>query len=126
MSARACLEEAIRLGDHYQLAINDFMDEFRRASREARETMIRDALGSSEASGLHARKLAALIAAVTSALAHEANLVAPPWTALHVSPEPFFVLPARTFAMRVRLMLESPPPFRNRRVFVPETYLERA
>jgi hypothetical protein len=119
MSARACHEEASRLGEHYQLAINAFVDEFRRADVTTRAAMLVTPLASTD-------KLAALVAAVVSSLAREANIRAPSWTSGLASPEPFFVLPAKGFAMRVRLMLESPPPFRNRRVFVPENYLSRA
>lgn len=42
------------------------------------------------------------------------------------SPEPFFIPDARSYALRVRLMLESPPPFRVRKIFVPASYLDRA
>ena len=69
--------------------------------------------------------LEALIAAVVSYLCHEAGIPQPSWVEGVTSPSPFFVLPAKSFAMRVRLLLESPPPFRNRGVFVPENYLSR-
>lgn len=119
MKAIDCLVEARRLGDHYQLAINELIDSFRRAAPEQRRSALEVPI---ETMG----PLEALIAGVVSSLCHEAGHPLPPWLASVRSPEPFFVLPATSFAMRVRLMLESPPPFRNRRVFVPESYMSRA
>ena len=103
----------------FQRLINAFVDEFRATGGPQREAMI--AVGPSRP-GAHA----GLVAAVVSALCRERGMVPPPWVALIYSPEPFFAFPAHGFALRLRLMLESPPPFRARNVFVPENYLARA
>lgn len=113
------LAHARALGDDYQLAINAFVDEFRRVSMGAKRDLVAPPIVQGE-------WLEALMAAVVSYLCHEADVPQPAWVEHVKSPSPHFVLPARTFAMRVRLLLESPPPFRNRGVFVPENYLSRA
>ncbi len=102
-----------------QRSINAFVDEFRRTTRDQRWAMISkgpDACGAAEG----------LIAAVVSALCREVSMPPPAWVGRTNSPQPFFAFPARGFALRVRLMLESPPAFRCRNVFVPENYLSRA
>ena len=119
MTIADCLTEARLLGDDYQLAINSFADEFRRAPVEIKQQMVSTPIAQGQ-------WLEALLAAVVSYLCHEAGIPQPSWVEHVTSPTPYFVLPARSFAMRVRLLLESPPPFRNRRVFVPEDYLSRA
>jgi hypothetical protein len=110
----ACQDEA-----HFQLHLNEFVDTFRAATAGRRREMIADG---PRRSG----RLEGLIAAVISALCRETKTPAPDWVAHVHSPEPFFVVPARGLALRLRLMLESPPPFRSRNVFVPENYLARA
>jgi len=119
VTARECLAAAKAAGPDFQRAINLFIDEFRRADAAARRMLVEDPIGTPGA-------LEGLVAAVVSALCREAGMEAPPWVSQVYSPEPFFAFPARSYALRLLLMLESPAPFLIRNVFVPENYLSRA
>jgi hypothetical protein len=119
MKATECVERAGAAGPHYQLAVNEFIDEFRRSATAERERMVAEPIA---AMG----KIEGLVAGVVSALCRETATPAPRWLQTVGSPEPFFAFPARSYAMRVRLMMESPAPFKIRNVFVPRDYLSRA
>lgn len=105
--------------EHFQLHINGFIDDLRRVPVENVRGLL---LPGPAAEG----QLPGLVAAIASAICRERGVETPEWVGRTGSPTPFFLLPARSFAMRVRLMIESPLPFKIRRVFVPENYLSRA
>ncbi|MGH7327683.1 MAG: hypothetical protein ACREJX_04975, partial [Polyangiaceae bacterium] len=70
---------------HWQLWINQYLDDFRRAS--ASERAISVASGPS-----HDGKFEGLVAAVVSALCRETETSAPAWVATTRSEEPFFAV----------------------------------
>jgi hypothetical protein len=102
-----------------QLHVGAFVDDFRRASNDARERLVADAPTTEG-------RREGFVSDALSALCRKVGIPVAPCVAVTGSPEPFFAFPAKSLAMRLRLMIESPSPFKIPRVFVPENDLLRA
>jgi hypothetical protein len=121
LTAAECYERMLRLDTpaERQRILNQFIDDFRRAEAAERSESVATPIASSDA-------LAALVAATVESLCVELGCRPPGWLQGITSPEPYFAFGARSFALRVRLMMDSPPAFKLRRVFVPSNFLDRA
>jgi hypothetical protein len=118
MTASELVEPCAREPD-YQIRVNAFLDEFREAPVAVRREMVAAA---PERDGW----AAGLVAAICDVLCRESGIELPEWAQRTGSPHPFFAFSARSYELRVRLMLESPPAFRARKVFVPQNFMTRA
>lgn len=121
LTATECLARlrSVEVPGPRQLILNQFIDDFRRADANARLAAVEAPIFSEDG-------LAALVAATVESLCVETDIRPPRWLRDVISPEPHFAFGAKSFPLRVRLMIDSPPAFKVRRVFVPSNFLERA
>lgn len=118
--------DLVRGGEDPWIALGDFLDDWRRAETDQRPLLVFDPIRikADEAN----RRWAALFAAVADWLCwtSEPRIEAPVWTneAVFDLPEPWFVIPGE--AMRSWQLVESPAPFRMRRIFTDASIVARA
>lgn len=110
-------------GGDFSYLLGDFLDEFYRRPRLEALEAEPAALAERRPDGMI---LDAFLAAAAHALANAQGWAGPDWAFeesryLH---RPFF--PIRAAAFRATLLLESPPPFRSRNLFVTANALSRA
>lgn len=103
---------------HDFLALGQFLDDMGRATVEERLAAV------SEAPSGPPRWIA-FVAAVVDQLGEELGYDTPAWAWRAASPDPFFVWPAGSPAGRFTVMLETPPAFAMRNVYVTANVLER-
>lgn len=110
-------------GDNFSFLLGDFLDAFYR--RPCLEALLMEPILLANGSPDGAM-LDAFLAAVAHDLANKQGWDAPSWTfgESRYLRRPFF--PIRAAAFRATLLLESPPPFRARNLFVTANALSRA
>jgi hypothetical protein len=102
-----------------QRILNQFVDDFRRSSVAERRSAVAEPVCAEDSTS-------AILAATIETLCAELDMMPPVWIRGLISPKPHFAFGAKSFELRVRLMIDSPPAFKSRRVFVPDTFLKRA
>lgn len=123
MNSIAAIEQAVRKGIPYGVALGDFLDAFYRqpTADKLREEPCR--LANFHTNGAI---YDALLAATVEHLARLFEMPIPRWCMMEERrlEKPFFAMPSPSF--RATLLLESPPAFRSRNLFVTANALERA
>ncbi len=116
----------IRGGEDPWIALGDFLDDWRRAEPDQRALLVADPVVTFEDDA--ERRWAALFAAAIDWLCWTASprVDPPPWLAdpVYVLPDPWFVVGGRS--LRSWQLVESPAPFRMRRIYTDGSIVARA
>jgi hypothetical protein len=118
--------ERIRRGEDPWIALGDFIDDWRRAEPDQCALLVADPIATAEDDP--ERRWAALFAATVDWLCWIAvpRVEAPLWLAdqVYVLPTPWFVVEGR--ALHTWQLVESPAPFRMRRIYTDSSIIARA
>jgi len=118
--------DRVRRGEDPWLAFGDFLDDWRRAEPDQRALIAAEPIQTTEQDPN--RRWAALFAAAVDWLCWttEPKVETPAWLAdqVYVLPTPWFVVEGA--ALRTWQLVESPTPFRMRRIFTDSSVVARA
>lgn len=116
----------VRRGEDPWIAFGDFLDDWRRAEPDQLPLLVADPIRTTADDPQH--RWAALFAAAVDWLCWTAKprVETPDWLAdeIYVLPEPWFVVEGA--ALRTWQLVESPTPFRMRRIFTDASIVARA
>ncbi len=118
--------DRVRRGEDPWIALGDFLDDWRRAEPDQRPLLVAEPIETTEND--QQRRWAAWFAAVVDLLCwtSEPRVEPPAWVTnpVFVLPEPWFIVPGR--AMHAWQLVESPAPFRMRRIFTDPSIVAKA
>lgn len=121
-SAASAFGRVVR-GESAQIALGDFLDDWRRTSLRDRLSLMSEPLSATRDRDLI--RWAAYFAATVEQLCAVDGLEAPAWTRRgeYRLREPWFLLPGT--ALRAWLLVSTPVPFKRRNIFTGESSLDR-
>lgn len=118
--------DRVRHGEDPWIAFGDFLDDWRRAEPDQRVLLVAEPVQTAERDPQ--RRWAALFAAAVDWLCWtaEPRVETPDWLAdeIYVLPTPWFVVEGT--ALRTWQLIESPTPFRMRRIYTDASVVARA